>query len=192
MMLEVELKFPVRDREAICALLAARGATFEPPQREIDQYFQHPSRDFRATDEAVRLRSIGEENRLAYKGPRLDAETKTRHEIEFSIGPGSENRARALDWLSAVGFSHVAQVAKTRALAQLAWEGREVTLSLDSVDELGEFLELEILAPPPELDAARQTLLSLAASLGLGVSERRGYLHLLLAKRETPAAPSGR
>jgi adenylate cyclase class IV len=58
-----------------------------------------------------------------------------------------------------------------------------VTLSLDSVDELGEFLELEILVPPAELDAARQTLLSLAASLSLGVSERRGYLHLLLAQR---------
>jgi adenylate cyclase class 2 len=182
-MLEVELKFAVPDRRALCAQLATRGVTFDPPQREIDQYFQHPSRDFRATDEAVRLRTVGDENRLTYKGPKLDAETKTRHEIEFPVGPGSENRRLALEWLSAVGFSPVAQVAKTRALAQLAWAGREVTLSLDSVDELGEFLELEILVPPAELDAARQTLLSLAASLSLGVSERRGYLHLLLAQR---------
>lgn len=182
MPLEVELKFPLDNREALVAHLTAQGVAFQPPQREIDQYFQHPSRDFRLTDEAARLRSIGEENRLTYKGPKLDTETKTRQEIEFPLGPGSENRQLAMHWLEAIGFTPVAVVTKTRTLGMMAWEGHEVTLSLDSVDDLGEYLELEVLAEPAEFEAAKAALISLATSLGLQTSERRGYLHLLLAK----------
>lgn len=183
MLLEVELKFVVVDPVATRAQLEAIGVRFRSPQREIDQYFQHPSRDFRATDEAVRLRSIGNDNRLTYKGPKLDAETKTRREIEVSVGAGAESRQLALDWLAAVGFAPVAEVTKMRIPGTLIWEGREVTVALDCVDELGEFLELEILAGSEELQSAKALLLSLAETLGLGSSERRGYLNLLLIKR---------
>lgn len=182
-MLEVELKFALPDLTVVRARLDARGVVWQSPQREIDQYFQHPGRDFRATDEAVRLRSIGEENRLTYKGPKLDAETKTRREIEFAIGPGTENRRLALEWLSAVGFMPVAEVAKTRTLGTLYASPREVTVSLDSVESLGEFIELEVLVQADELEAAKADLLSIAASLGLENSERRGYLNLLLMQR---------
>ena len=52
------------------------------PAEQVDTYFSHPARDFAATDEALRIRSIDQENFVTYKGPKLDATTKTRREID--------------------------------------------------------------------------------------------------------------
>jgi len=48
------------------------------------------------------------------------------------------------------------------------------------VAELGEFLELEIMAEQGEVPVARACLESLAFELGLGAPERRSYLELIL------------
>jgi adenylate cyclase class IV len=55
-----------------------------------------------------------------------------------------------------------------------------VEVAVDEVDRLGSFVELEVLASEKTLDAARACVVSLAAELGLSVSERRSYLEMLL------------
>ena len=84
---EVEQKFPVADMRAIREGLAALGAEVAAPQEEVDLYFAHPVRDFAATDEALRLRQKGPQNRITYKGPKIDTTTKTRREIELPLAP---------------------------------------------------------------------------------------------------------
>lgn len=177
---EVEQKFPVADLAAVKARLVTLGAKFGPPLSQVDRYFAHPSRSFAKTDEALRIRRIGDENRITYKGPKLDSTTKTRHEIELPLAPGAENLARYTDLLAALGFSVVAEVSKRRTPAELKWQGRTVEAALDDVSGVGTFVELEIVVEEPDLDVARATVMSLAAELSLSRPERRSYLELLL------------
>lgn len=178
--LEVELKFGVPDHAAIRSRLETLGGVFSPVQTQIDLYFAHPSRNFVQTDEAVRIRSVDDDNILTYKGPKLDRTTKTRREIEAPTGPGAKNREQLIAWLTAVGFTAVREVRKTREPGELIRAGRTVHLALDTVAELGTFLEVELLVQPADLDAARSVLNELAAELALGPPELRGYLDLLM------------
>ena len=87
---EVEQKFPVGDLAGVEARLSALGAAVSEPREEVDLYFAHPARDFAATDEALRIRRVGESNCITYKGPKIDRTTKTRREIELAIPSGAE------------------------------------------------------------------------------------------------------
>jgi adenylate cyclase class 2 len=177
---EVEQKFPVADLSAVADRIAALGAALLPPQEEVDLYFAHPAVDFVKTDEALRLRRKGEANFLTYKGPKIDATTKTRREIDLGLEPG---KAAIDSWaalLAALGFTPVAEVRKTRRKAIIPWQGRQVEASLDTVDRLGTFVELELIAEADGIEPAKTCLASLAQSLGLSASERRSYLELLL------------
>jgi len=185
---EVEQKFPVDDLAAVEAKLRAGGAEIGPPVVEVDRYFNHPARDFAQTDEAVRIRRKGEKHLITYKGPKIDATTKTRREIELPLGGkplgGAEGTVEAWsELLGALGFRVVAEVRKTRRRAEVVHEGRTAEATLDQVDDLGDFVELELVAEQDGLDAARACLASLAESLGLKRSVRRSYLELLMARR---------
>ena len=94
-MLEVEMKFPAADLPTLAARLEALGARRGETLEEADHYFNAPDRDFARTDEALRIRRIGDHNRITYKGPKRDAVTKTRTEIELPIGDGAETAAIA-------------------------------------------------------------------------------------------------
>jgi adenylate cyclase class 2 len=182
-MLEVEMKFRVDHGQVLQERL--RAAATQPPKRqlEVDHYFNAPDRDFARTDEALRLRQVGENNCLTYKGPKLDALTKTRTEIEVSLPDGSEAVRDMTALLQALGYRPVAVVRKTRTLYRLESQGYPVTVSLDEVEGLDLHVELEILAPEQQQEAARQAVLSLASRLGLSAGERRSYLELWLARR---------
>ena len=77
-------------------------------------YFNPPDRDLKETDEAFRLRRIGRTNCLTYKGPKRDAETKTRTEIEVPLGDGDETAADMERMLVALGYRPVVVVRKQR------------------------------------------------------------------------------
>jgi len=186
--LEVEQKFRVADWADIERRLSAMGAQIEPPVAQSDVYFAHPSRDFAQTDEALRIRRVGRRNFITYKGPKLDATTKTRRELELPLTPGERAAAGFAELFAALGFRPVREVRKLRHRAVVQWQQRQVEAALDEVEGLGSFVELELQAKPAEADAARHTLASLAAELGLRESERRSYLELLLAADNLPAA----
>jgi len=181
MSFEVEQKFRLADPAAFEARLARIAASIEPAVLQVDQYFAHPARDFATSDEALRIRSVGEQNWVTYKGPKIDATTKTRREIEIAIESGSHTASRYAEMLVALGFRPVAAVRKQRRYAACTWQGRTVEVVLDDVEGVGQFCEIELTAEESDLDAARGTLASLAQELGLTKSERRSYLEMLLA-----------
>lgn len=176
---EVEQKFPVESFAQLESRLREVEATPDDPLEQVDTYFAHPTRDFGKTDEALRIRRIDQENQLTYKGPKIDATTKTRREIEMSLPPGEESAVQFTSLLKALGFRPVAEVRKTRHPYSLSWNGHDVEAALDEVDGLGFYAELELLAGPDELDSAKTALKSLAIQLGLEEPERRSYLELL-------------
>jgi adenylate cyclase, class 2 len=181
-MYEVEMKFPVDDLSMIEAKLARLEVSISEARVEVDTYFNHPSRDFAKTDEAVRLRRVGEINRITYKGPKVDQTTKTRSEIDLALPEGAETFEAWITLLRALGFTPVGEVRKERRKAFVPWQGRTIEVSLDWLERLGTFVELELIVPPEQFDTAKACLQSLADELGLSKSERRSYLNLLLEK----------
>jgi adenylate cyclase class 2 len=184
---EVELKFRVEDPQRLERSLVALAARFHDPLEQVDRYFSHPCRDFGRTDEALRLRRVGESVAVTWKGPRIDAAAKTRQELELAVANVSAGASagvtidRWTELLEALGFRQVREVAKRRRPARVPWQGSDVDVALDRIEGLGEFVELELLARPGEIPLATACLQSLASELGCGLAERRSYLELLLA-----------
>jgi adenylate cyclase, class 2 len=185
---EVELKFPIADPSDLTLQLLARGATHGRVVHQYDLYFRHPSRDFQQTHEALRLRHDDDDVFITYKGPVVDKQTKMRREIEIAVGRRPEDFDRMRELLMMLGFEPVRPVEKTRALFHLAWEGRQLELAVDSIDDLGNFLEIEALAEESDRDTARDAILGLAGRLGLTNPERRSYLALMLERDAQQAA----
>lgn len=177
---EVELKFRLNDSAEMAHRLIEKGAVAGARQIQVDRYFAHPVRDFASTDEALRMRSIGEENRITYKGPVLDKATKTRQESELTFQSGSASAEQFAAIWTQLGFRQVRVVCKTRQLYALRWMERELEICVDQVDGLGAFLEIETLATESDKSVAQQTILSLASELKLTQPEQRSYLEMLL------------
>lgn len=180
MLYEVELKFPLSDPGDLQARLTAMGAIAETAVEQTDCYFNHPVRDFRATNEAFRIRSSGNTNCLTYKGPVLDRATKMRREIEISIADGAETAEQMSQMLILIGFRPVKEVRKNRTPWGILWQGRRVDLAIDIIPSIGTYLEIELVVEDSDRDAARDAILSLAAHLKLPEPERRSYLELVL------------
>ena len=190
-MYEVEQKFRVADPAALEARLVGLAARFREPVEQVDRYFAHPCRDFVKTDEALRLRRVGDEVAATWKGPRIDSASKTRRELELGLaqvpplsgGPrgGQATLDRWTELLEALGFRRVRDVAKRRRAARVLWQGTEVEAALDRVEGVGDFLELELQAAEGEVPLATACIESLARTLGCEVQERRSYLELVIA-----------
>jgi adenylate cyclase class 2 len=170
-MLEIEIKMPSPDNGRVERLLLSKGAEMLGEHDQVDEYFNHPSRDFALTDEALRLRQDSK-GKITYKGPKLDRETKTREEIEMEV----DDLDKMAQILLKLGFRRVAKVAKKRR--EFLLEG--VTVCLDSVEGLGEFVELELQGTDAE--KGRSRIEKLRDELGLAGSERRSYLEMLLSR----------
>ncbi len=174
-MYEVEVKVQA-DHQDVRASLEERRADFLGVVDQRDTYYSHPDRDFTTTDEALRLRHESgpdmDQTRVTYKGPLVEAESKTRLEIETGVDNGAA-MARLLEEL---GFLSVETVEKRRE----RFRAGNYLVVLDAVDGLGEFVEVET-----EADAvapARDGALELLRDLGLDPDEqiRASYLELLL------------
>ncbi len=174
-MIEVEAKARLRDHEKTEKLLVSRGATFQGEVLHTDTYFLHPSRDYGATDETLRLRIIRwegkEEHRLTYKGPRMDQLTKTREELEVEIGE-PEDLALLLKKLR---FTPLKVVKKKRRYYELD----RLEITVDFLDELGWFIEVET-EVEEDWENARDGVVAFMKSIGCGKLERRSYLELLM------------
>lgn len=177
---EVEQKFVVGDLAAVQQALTAVGATWEGPISQADRYWNHPSRDFALTDEALRLRQIGEQNFITYKGPRYDATTKTREELEFPLPDGRHVPEQLGQIFAALGFRRVATVRKRRLPGTLEWEGQVVHIALDEVEGLGTFAEIEVVVDAEGIEQAKSVVEAVAKQANLTQVERRSYLELLL------------
>ena len=142
MTFEVELKFPLESHEQVIQKLTELRAEPTGAVEQQDTYFNHPSRDFAQTDEAVRIRVSGGQCFITYKGPNVDARSKSRREIEIPFGSEKADADRFRELLGMLGFREVRTVKKRRKTYELRWEDRPVELALDDVEKLGCFLDV--------------------------------------------------
>jgi adenylate cyclase class 2 len=184
MPLEIEQKFRVASHAPIEAVLIDRGVSLAPPITQVDCYYAHPQRDFATTDEAFRIRAVGPENYLTYKGPKLDTTTKSRVEHEVRLVDGPDAMAAIGEILRNLSFTPASIVRKQRRVGTLDRDGFSIEIALDDVRKVGTFVELEIaVADDSQADAAKAALARLATELSLTDSERRSYLELVIASR---------
>lgn len=183
MSFEVEVKFRVDESEvgALIARLLQLGAADRGESEQSDAYLRHPSRDFAASNEAFRIRSVGGENALTYKGPRREGPAKTREEIEIGLAPGAEAREGMRTMLERLGFSPVATVRKRRHLYEIPGDPRPLLVALDRAEGIGTFAEVEALVDDEAgLPEAQRDVLEFGRRLGLVDVEPRSYLRMLL------------
>ncbi len=157
-MYEVEQKYPLADVAAVEAALARLGATWHATVEQVDRYFNHPCRDFAATDEALRLRRTGEALAITWKGPRLDATAKTRRELELPLAEAAVPAAALAE--AAVPAAALAEAAVPAAAPSLAAD----PATLDSWTEL-----LEALGFRPVREVAKQRQLATVAWQGAAI-----------------------
>jgi adenylate cyclase class 2 len=181
-MLEVEVKYQLADTGALRQKLLDAKARLVAERKESDDYLNAPDRDFARTDEALRLRRIGESNFLTYKGPRHDRLTKSRLECEVPCPSGEEAAQSFLKLFEHLGYRAVSSVRKSREIYEIDRGGFTLHICLDNVEQVGSYVELEIVAPEEQYTQARDILFAVAAELGLNQIENRSYLEMLLGR----------
>ena len=174
--IEIEVKSRLDDRPALERKLRQMGARMIDDAVESDVYYDHPSRDFAKTDEALRIRMCGTKASLTYKGPKLDDKSKCREEIIVQL----DDSKKAEEMLLKLGFCRVAGVRKKRRV--FVWGKFEICV--DRVTGLGDFFEIEVVAPKKGYEKVRDEALELLVRLGGKGPERRSYLELLLSKQD--------
>lgn len=182
---EVKYRLAANQAELLTHRLEELGARAEPSQRQIDLYFAHPARNFASTDEALRLRTAQGVSTATYKGPKQDTSTKTRLEVETPI----QDPQGFVELMRALGFRDVRHVDKLRSTYVLSDPGGSVEVSIDRVEGLGVFAEIETMAEAHEVDRARSGVLAWGERLGLKDMERRGYIEMLLASAPNQERP---
>lgn len=171
-MIEVEVK--ARAKKETIERIAALGATPLRVENHLDLYFNSPLRDFKTTDEALRIRIKEDGARLTYKGPKLDQQTKSRRELTVKI----DDPTQMGEILSFLGFVLSAEVRKRRT--KYSYQG--MIIALDEVEGLGTFLEVEAQAEA-DWENEKERVLSVLKKLELKDTIRRSYLELLEEKR---------
>jgi adenylate cyclase class 2 len=170
-MIEVEVK--ARALPGMRERIESLGALPVGRESHRDIYFGSPRRDFRKSDEALRIRIKEEGARLTYKGPKLDETTKSRRELTVEI----DSPETMEQILISLGFFRAGVVRKIRTKYQLG----EATIAIDEVEGLGSFLEVE-LTGGEDWSGEREKAIAILRELGAGESIRSSYLEMLLAE----------
>ncbi len=195
-MIEVEIKVKISDPNLLLKKFEDLNGVYKLSLHHEDTYFNMPKglRDFKQTDEALRLRKSIEFNRdnnliaqkinyfITYKGKKIDKTTKTREEIEVKLNE-TENIANLLKLL---GFQEVFTVIKERELYDFKFQDTRIEALIDYLPILEQyFIEVEILAESiNKVEKAKDILFQFLESFDFKREEsiRTSYLELVMNK----------
>ncbi len=167
-MIEIEVKGRINNEKEFEKRIKEIGASFLGEEHHIDIYFSHPCRDFKQSDEALRIRVKNSYYEITYKGRKIDSKTKTREEITARVYD-LENMIRILNKL---GFSTVAKIVKHRK----KYIVDNFVICIDNVENLGKFVEIE--EKSSKYEPSR--ILNFAKNLGINEILTKSYLELLM------------
>ena len=180
-MVEVEIKLPIKNKEIVEKSLEKLGFVKAGLVREEDVYFDNESSRIRENGEALRVRKVTNlatdesETRITYKGKKLDQVSMTRKELETGVSDAEV----CIQILEAIGYQAIPpEVVKTRQ----EYTFENVTACIDQVQNLGDFLELEILIEEDEnKENALQQIEIILRRLGYTLKDttRTSYLSML-------------
>ena len=158
---EVEVKYRVRDAEALLAALKQRGIELGVLVRQDDQAYAPDGwvyGDARCGVPFARLRTVAGRHVFTVKRPAENVLSCEEHETVVA------DRDQMHDAILAMGFWPTVRIVKTRRTATFG----DLVLCVDELDGLGVFLEVERMVPgdvPGE--AVQEELSRFVASLGI-------------------------
>lgn len=156
--MEIEIKATYEDREKVKNALKMLGAQEQKVKHQIDDYYNHPSRDTRKTNEYIRLR---------YKPG--DTKGVFAHHINIADGVNKEFETEVGDIivfkqiLSNFGFELLGTIDKRREVYEL----EEFSISLDDVKNVGNFIEIETEGEESEMNEKRESCIKMLKKIGL-------------------------
>jgi adenylate cyclase class 2 len=170
-MLEVEVKSRI-DLSYAREVLEGLDAKFLEAEEHFDIYYNAPHCDFAETDEALRIRSVNGRQVLTYKGKKLDDITKSREEIQTHV-----EAEAMIQILERLGFKETARVQKVRDVFKIG----DITLCLDEVGSLGQFIEFEIISDA-DMEESKKRIFVMMEKFGLKPEDsiRKSYLELVM------------
>ena len=195
-MIEVEIKVKISDPNQVRNRFEENNGVYNISLHHEDTYFNMPKglRDFKQTDEALRLRKSIEFNKdnpektqkinyfITYKGKKIDKTTKTREEIEVKISEIEDMK----NLLKLLGFREVFTVVKERELYEFLFEDMKIEALIDYLPALKQhFVEVELMTESYEnVEKSRKILFQLLEKFGIKKEEsiRKSYLELIAEK----------
>lgn len=193
-MFEVEMKVKVKNYDELKDILDNRTIQGDPMEN-FDLYFNHtsPERDFSKTDEAIRIRVTkvyglndnkikSETADLTYKGPKLDAQIKTRVENVVSFDPKDIKPMESI--LKVMNLKKVIEIRKKRLPYTITYQNYDIEIVLDEIEYLPRhYMELEIQCKEKEeTTKAKEVMISLLNEFGYSIEDsiRDSYLELIV------------
>jgi adenylate cyclase class 2 len=185
---EFELRYVVQDYAPILDSLRKMQATTKDKLIEKDLYFSTPTSSTVEKGSIIRIREdINQNNErkiiLSYKSPNVLREgVETREEIEVQILSDLPSLTKLL---GKIDLKPLVRVTKRRVEYSLAYKGVHFTVTLDDVDSLGSFVEIELMSDHKD-DAKKLIAMGeeLAAKLNLDKTRKisLGYHEMMLEK----------
>ena len=195
-MIEVEIKVKISDPNLTQKKFKDNNGIYKLSLHHEDIYFNMPKglRDFKQTDEALRLRKSIEFNKddkekeqkinyyITYKGKKIDKTTKTREEIEVKI-----NEIEGMKTLlKLLGFQEVFTVVKKRELYDFMFNDTKIEALIDYIPILEQhFVEVELITESlDDVEKSKDILFEFLNKLGIKKQEsiRKSYLELISDK----------
>ena len=195
-MIEVEIKAKINDPNLIRKIFEKNDGVYKLSLEHEDSYYNMPEglRDFKQTDEALRLRKSTEFKRdnkamesqinyfITYKGKKFDNTTKTREEIEVKIGEIKEMK-KLLNFL---GFREIFTVVKERELYDFSFNDIKIEALIDYIPILEQnFVEVELITESLDnVEKSKEILFQFLKKIGIAREEsvRKSYLELISDK----------
>lgn len=182
--IEIEIQVNVENPKPLIEFLKTNGK-FQSEKHQLDEYFSPAHRDFlntRPVAEWLRLRDADGKYSINYKNWHFDENGKSHYCDEFETKIEGIEQAGKI--LSALNFKPIVAVDKFRKI----WTFGDYEIAIDSVKNLGDFVEIEYIGKDEKADPKKITeeMINFLKKTDCGKITRNyvGYPFLLLFPEE--------
>lgn len=182
--IEIEIQVNIENSKPLIEFLEKNG-DFKSENHQIDEYFSPAHRNFlepRPMKEWLRLRDSGGKYFINYKNWHFDDTGRSYHGDEYESK--IENLEQVKNILEALDFKLCVTVDKLRKI----WTYKDYEVAVDSVKELGDFIEIEYIGKDEDVDPKKITgeMISFLKNINCGKIMRNyvGYPFQLLFPAE--------
>jgi adenylate cyclase class 2 len=149
---EVEVKRKLEtDKDSLIASMIEIGYTQGEIVVESDDYYSRTDVDYMETVECLRIRNTPKKREITYKPPTTDFSATTIIKEEKNLPLVKEEDVEiAKELLLAIGMVHLVKVEKHRQSFTKSYKNHDVTVTIDSLPGVGDYIEVEILSSDPE------------------------------------------
>jgi adenylate cyclase class 2 len=155
---EIEIKATFEDKEKLIKSLKSIGAEQEKAKHQIDEYYNHPSRDMRKTNEYIRLRykSGDDKGVFAY---HVNISDGVNNEFEVPV----EDIKTFKKILEGLNFPLLGVIDKKRE----TFKFEDFIITIDEVKDIGNFIEIEMDGEESEINSKKAQCTELLEKLNI-------------------------